>query len=332
MTNDLHLNAETSGLAVPDDREGRVAWLEARYFKNQRDEAFQDCLREILVVGADGMILPEPVRSPLNGETSGMRVIGATGSGKSVMIRRNLTALPGFVKSTKEIQGNHIDITVSPSATIKSLASDILEATGYVRPDDKVKAHEAWAMVRHRLREAGIALLWIDEVHQLLRGGPGNDPVMALQTLKNLLQGHGAVAVILSGVPELEQRLSKDDETYRRYQLQLRLRPLVEGQAEIRRFEKFLRLCCSHLALDWPSDPAFAERIAFSQHGALGESTAFAKSVIRRTLHAGRKELTLEEAHRLWVLRGGNADGLSPFDPQDWSKLSKKLRPPVEAD
>lgn len=319
-------------MTVPADLTGRIEWLEARYFRNQRDEAFQECLREIMAVDAAGMLLPRPVRSPLNGETLGMRVIGASGDGKSVMIRRNIMSLPGFAEMTDGTEGNYIHITVSPEATIKSLASDILVATGYERLENKVKSHEAWAVVRHRLQMMGIGLLWIDEAHHLLRGGAGRDTVSALQTLKNLLQGPGAVAVLLSGVPDLEQRLSKDAETFRRYQLQLRLRPVVAGQAEIRRLERFLERCCALLELDWPSDPSFVERIVFSQREGLGKSITFAKALIRRALITGKPGLTLADARQRWVLNGGNEDGRSPFDTGDWQPLHKVLHAQAEVD
>lgn len=178
----------------------------------------------------------------------------------------------------------------------------------------------------------GIGLLWIDEAHHLLRGGAGRDSISALQTLKNLLQGPGAVAVLLSGVLDLEQRLSKDAETFRRYQLQLRLRPVVAGQAEIRRLERFLQRCCALLQLDWPSDPSFVERIVFSQREGLGKSISFAKALIRRALITGKSGLTLADARQRWVLKGGNEDGRSPFDAGDWRSLHKVLHAQAEDD
>lgn len=310
---------------APHDLPGRLAWLDARYLKNARDDEFQECLRDILKVGSEGTLLPTAIRDPLNGETRGMQVIGASGDGKSVMIQRNLSALPGFVGMKNGASGNYLHITVSPEATIKSLASDIAAATGYGRIEERAKTHEAWAVVRHRLKTFEIGLLWIDEAHHLLRGGAGRDVVGALQTLKNLLQGEGAVAVILSGVPQLEERISSDPETFRRYRLRQRLQPVMADSGDLQRLRRFLSRCCDRLDLAFPDDPSFAERIVFSQKGGLGRSILFAKMTIRRALVNRKEGVSIEDARRTWILNGGEDSGASPFDPMPWPDLRKLL-------
>jgi hypothetical protein len=310
---------------APHDLPGRLAWLDARYLKNARDDEFQECLRDILQVGSEGALLPTAIRDPLNGETRGMQVIGASGDGKSVMIQRNLSALPGFVEMKAGTSGNYIHITVSPEATIKSLASDIAAATGYGRLAERAKTHEAWAVVRHRLKTFEIAMLWIDEAHHLLRGGAGRDAAGALQTLKNLLQGEGAVAVILSGVQQLEDRIATDPETLRRYRLRQRLQSVAAGSGDMQRLRRFIEICCQKLDLALPDDPSFAERIVFSQKGGLGRSIFFAKMTIRRALVKRKEGVSIEDAHRTWILNGGEDSGPSPFDPVPWPDLRKLL-------
>ncbi|MBU2958906.1 ATP-binding protein [Paracoccus sp. C2R09] len=312
-------------LSVPHDLPGRLAWLEARYLKNARDDEFQECLRDILQVGSEGALLPIAIRDPLNGETRGMQVIGASGDGKSVMIQRNLLALPGFVEMKDGTSGNYLHITVSPEATIKSLAFDIAAATGYGRISERTKAHEAWTTVRHRLKKFEIGLLWIDEAHHLLRGGAGRDAAGALQTLKNLLQGEGAVAVILSGVPQLEERVASDPETFRRYCLRQRLRPVLGDGGDLQRLKRFISACCDRLDLALPDDPSFAERIVFSQKGGLGRSILFAKKTIRRALINRGPAVSNEDARRTWVLDGGDESGPGPFDCVAWPDLRRLL-------
>lgn len=307
------------------DLPGRLEWLQARYLKNARDENFQECLREILQIGADGALLPAAVRDPLNNETLGMQVIGASGDGKSVMIQRNLAALPSFTEMKDGTSGNYIHITVSPEATIKSLASDIAVATGYGRLAERAKTHEVWPVVQHRLKMLGVVLLWIDEGHHLLRGGAGRDVASALQKLKNLLQGEGAVAVILSGVSLLEERIGADPETFRRYQLRQRLHSVTAGGADMQRLARFIELCCLKLDLSMPDDPHFAERIVFSQKGGLGRSIAFAKATMRRALVGRRTAVTLDDAYRTWILNGGHDGELTPFDTGKWSEIRKHL-------
>lgn len=317
----------TAIMAVPaaNDLPGRLAWLDARYLKNDRDDAFQECLREILQIGSDGALLPAPIRDPLNNEMRGMQVIGASGYGKSVMIQRNLSALLGFVEMKDGTAGNYIHITVSPEATIKSLASDITAATGYGRLSDRATKHQAWPVARHRLKTLGIGLLWIDEAHHLLRGGAGRDVAGALQNLKDLLHGDGAVAVILSGVHELENRIATDPETFRRYKLQQRLHSVAAGSGDMQRLKRFIETCCQKLELSLPDDPTFTERVLFSQQGGLGRSIDFAKISIRRALRNRRNSVLLEDARRTWILHGGEDSEPSPFDPAPWPDLRKLL-------
>lgn len=113
------------------DLPSRLAWLEDRYLRNARDEAFEEGLREIMKVDADGRIIPEPIRDPLTGETNGFAVIGNSGDGKSAMIRRNLARLESFRERSPQSDGNYLAVNVPPEATIKSLATDILAKTGY---------------------------------------------------------------------------------------------------------------------------------------------------------------------------------------------------------
>ena len=170
-----------------------------------------------------------------------------------------------------------------------------------------------------------VSLLWIDEAHHLLRGGAGRDTAGALQTLKNLLQGDGAVAVILSGVHLLDERLGTDPETMRRYQVQLQLRPVGAASDERKRLQRFIQRCCSSLGLRVPEDPDFIDRIVFAQKNGLGRSIAFAKAVLQRAIRTGRDCVTLEDARRTWIIRGGDGAGCTPFDPGNWSELQKLL-------
>lgn len=65
---------------APQDLPGRLAWLEARYLKNTRDDEFKECLRDILNVDSEGRLLPTAIRDPLNGETRGMQASAHPGT------------------------------------------------------------------------------------------------------------------------------------------------------------------------------------------------------------------------------------------------------------
>lgn len=306
------------------DLPSRLAWLNDRYLRNARDDAFEEGLREIMKVDADGKIIPQPVRDPLTGETSGFAVIGDSGDGKSAMIRRNLTRLEGFRERTRENDGNYLPVTVPPEATIKSLATDLLDKLGYSKVASSAKAHELWKIVRHRLIMCRISLIWIDEAHHLLRGGGGRDLAGALQTLKNLMQEESGVAVIVSGIPKLRELLLTDPETSRRFKWQ-RLRPVKAASEDADNISRFVTACCRKVGLLPPVDPHFAERLIFASHEGLGLSLVLAKDSIRRALTVRDRQLTLNHVRRTWELQHPEHGGLDPFEAVHWPDLKRSL-------
>lgn len=301
----------------------RIAWLEARYLKNARDDRLVEHMQEILETDAAGALVPRAIRDPLNGETRGVLLIGASGDGKSVLVQRNLNALENFVEMNEGSTGNYIHLTVPPEATLKGLAVLLLQKTGYSAGGRSAKAHELWSVARHRLALQGIELLWIDEAHHLLRPGSGRDVPGMLQTLKSLLQGKGSTAVILSGVPKLDQDLLPDPETSRRF-YRLRLSPVVDGSADLKRIGRFIEVCCNTVGLDAPADRFFAERVVFASGDGLGRSLELTKAILRRALLSGDGGVSLATARKVFALRG-ERDDFGPFEEGEWTKIKPML-------
>ena len=307
----------------PQDIASCIAWVEARYLCNARDDQFIDYCREVLTVDAAGLPTAVPVRNPLNGETRGLAVIGESGAGKSVMIRRGLQALPGFREMTAGADGNYLSLTVSPEATVKSLTNDLLGRTGYGATARKATAHELLGVCRHRVQSRDVGLIWIDEAHHLLRPGPGRDVAAVLRTLKNLLQGPGAVAVILSGVPKLNEDLIADPETDRRF-LRQRLWSLEHDADVFPTITRFVEACCDAVGLAGPEDDHFAHRLVFAENGVMGKALDLAKGAIRRAIIARSPALTLDHAGKVFDLqRGPMRHG--PFSAVPWPELKQHL-------
>lgn len=320
MTHTISHGAKTPEHADMDDG---LAWLADRYLKTERDERLLNYLGEILQLHEATGPPPAALRDPLNGETHGLAVIGASGDGKSALIGRMFRSQPAFEQMQAGRDGNYLRIVMPPEGTIKSLAGDLLRETGYTRQVKTGKAHDLWATLRHRLALREVQLLWIDEAHHLLRGGAGRDPVQARQTLKSLMQGEGAVALLLSGVPQLDDELRLDPETDRRI-LRYHLGRFGERETELRRLRAFTEACCAHLGLDPPDDPHFAERIAFAGRGGLGRSIDLLKRMIRRAVMEGQAGLELSQARKVFELHHGALE-TGPFDEGDWRRIREIL-------
>ena len=70
-------------------------------------------------------------------------------------------------------------------------------------------------LVRSRLKMLGTVVLWIDEAHDLFRAGKAIEDI--LKVLKSVMQGDGAVILVLTGVDILWQMASYDDQVKRRF-------------------------------------------------------------------------------------------------------------------
>lgn len=301
----------------------KFAWLLDRYFRLDRDDALIERLESLFQTDAKGNLTPTPLLDPLTGETRGLMVLGNSGTGKSALIKRTLRTLPMFELAGRESDGNTLYVTVPPEATIKSLAGRIAKDLGYVDINSRARAHEAWDVARHRMRERGIRLLVIDETHHLLRKGSGRDVEGAVQTLKSLLQGDWPVAVIAAGVHKLRDGIMTDPETDRRFP-KFELSRLEEGSKEARTFARSMQLCAEKIGLSLPPDGTLPERILFAEAGEAGRSIHLAKAILRRALDGGRTEVTIHDARRAFVTEYGDMP-TSPFLDADWATVRDSL-------
>lgn len=313
----IHDQLERSSLS------SKLAWLEQRYFRNGRDEVFQEHLYDLLEVDDNGELTPRPRRNPLNDETRGLAIIGPSDAGKTVLIQRNLKSIECLRKMDGEPNGNYLEITVPPDATIKSLAKSLLEQTGYAGVSANAKAYDTWEILRHRIEKFQVGLIWIDECHHLLAGGPGRDRATALRMLKNLVQGKGAASVVISGVPQLEEELVKDAETSRRFQ-RFQLTPVSLESVETDRVGQFLLVCCEQLEVEPPADDFIAERIVFASNGSPGGALELVKDSIRRALISHEPKLTLGHFERSLARKRESTD-IGPFMNAEWPVLRTKL-------
>ncbi|MEJ6391558.1 TniB family NTP-binding protein [Gymnodinialimonas ulvae] len=159
-----------------------------------------------------GNLLPKPRYFTKTGETRGMMLVGAPGSGKSHLMDRTLTKIPQLVSADDGVP-RIVACSVPSPATFKSMALALLEQSGYRGANPRQEAWSLWQVFRHRLGMLGVAVLWIDEAQDLFCA----DRKLILQALKSLMQGEDAVAVVLSGTEELAQVIRTEPQVKRRF-------------------------------------------------------------------------------------------------------------------
>ncbi|WP_435988783.1 TniB family NTP-binding protein [Sulfitobacter sp. SH24] len=303
-----------------NDPSACVAWLRERYMKNQRDQLLEEALLAILDTDKQGMLTAKPQRFGLVKETRGVLVTGNTGDGKTALIRRNLTRQPGIGLTDGIEPGQALYIRVPAEATLKGVATDILTQTGYHNVNSKWRTSEVWNMAVNRLATLGITVLWIDEAHHMLEIKKEVAPV--LRRLKSLMQGDRGLALIVSGIQVLDDKVRTDGETDGRFE-RVCLGPIRTDQ-DRRDIRQFIDLCCSFVKLVPPSDLHLVERLEFATRGSMGRSIEFSHAAMGRALRRGDGQLRLDDFRRSYDLKRGFSDD-GPFDPEAWPELKDIL-------
>ena len=300
---------------------GKVSdWLRDRYMRNPRDFDFEDALREILRTGPDGALTAEPMQFGLVRETRGLLMTAESGAGKTTLIRRNLLRQPQIGWTEDTSPGRAFYIRVRSEFTLKGFPAAIAKATGYPAVSERLRASEIWDLALHRLRRQGITILWIDEAHHMFRNAREKDDV--IHRFKTLMQDEPNFALILSGIPTLEEHINTDAETSGRL-FRMRLGP-IRSEAERESLRAYIARCCELVELEAPDDPHIVDRLEAGTRGSFGRSIEFIQFAITRALRRRDGRLTLDDFRRSFGLRSGTA-GEGPFDAEDWPTLKQIL-------
>ena len=169
-------------------------------------------VKRLLSRDGEGRLLPQARRLTRTGETRGMMLVGAPGSGKSHLMDRTLNRM-GPLKNDDFGERRLIACPVPSPATFKSMTLALLEVTGFEGANSRQEAWSLWQMFRHRIGMLGTAVVWIDEAQDLFCA----DRKLILRALKSLMQGDNAVAVVLSGTEELAEVIRSDAQVKRRF-------------------------------------------------------------------------------------------------------------------
>jgi hypothetical protein len=303
----------------------KLKWLENRYWKFGDEENLADNLFDLYEVDDDGRMTSQPRRDPLTGETRGLMVLGASGNGKTALLKRALRVDSILTKFRINHDGTTLFITVPPDATIKKLAEIILAKTGYTKIDAKLRSADAWEIARHRFGLVGIKTVVIDECHHIMRPGSGRDVLGAIQSLKHIMQSDPGVALIIAGVPSLKDAILSEPsgETYRRFQ-ELHLTRIRLGSKAAGLFGKNLMKSAKTLGVELAVEDALPERIIFAEHGQVGKSVALGKEILRDAVSRKRDTISLANADRVFKKSTPGLD-MTPFHSADWDVVKAEL-------
>lgn len=196
-----------------------VKGLRQLYVETERNGSFKDQLDRLIEPTSVKNATGRPVQFTTTGETRGIILVDGAGGGKTSLVNKTLRQHEAL-QQTSDAHRPWISVSVPSPATLKSLGCAILAESGYPILGQSKRVWDIWNIVRQRLQMLGTVVLWIDEAHDLFHTGHSDakrEVESTLRMLKSIMQGDGAVIVVLSGVETLWQIASCDDQVRRRY-------------------------------------------------------------------------------------------------------------------
>ncbi|WGD52443.1 ATP-binding protein [Bradyrhizobium sp. CB1650] len=203
---------------------------------------------------------------------------GRTGAGKTHIIKR-LVAHPDLQQQETE-EGKYrplLKIVAPAPCTLKTLGLRILHRLGY-RPKKVLRENEVWDRVEANLRAQGVAILVIDEMHNVLAGRNSAERHKIAMTLKSLMVSEeNPVQLILAGLDSLKKFVTGYSELHRRTHFVELV--ALDGVKDAKKIVKFLKGLEEKLGVDTCgfTEHDMPHRFWFASRGLVGRMAYFAQ-------------------------------------------------------
>ncbi|SFA84562.1 TniB protein [Poseidonocella pacifica] len=299
-----------------------------KYIPTERDDQFLLRLNRLLARDSQGKSIASPRKDRGTGDAQGLFIMEAAGGGKTSLVKHGLKTHP-LLQSKGEGHMPWIMLEAAPSpATTKALGIEILAKTGYTDVSGNPNEQKIWRLVKHRLALLNTVFVCIDEGHDLLGTASAVEIRNMQKRLKNLMQGEGAVSVILVGIGELGHLAAYDDQINRRYQ-KLSFDDISPVRDE-RLLKGILHTLCAEVGIAAPKEPDLVERLVHASRRRFGW---FIKNTLRAleiAVEAGACRLKKAHFAEDWAIQEVAEVGKNVFLSNAWSKidLSEKPLPP----
>jgi hypothetical protein len=290
------------------------------YVGSERDEWFQQHLNRNINGDPMGQGAAKPVAYTSGSESRGVLVLDGPGGGKTSLIHKALREHPDL-QPMNEAHRPWLGVSVPSPATVKSLGWEILRVSGYPEVSERKSGWQVWKLIRARLKLLGTTVLWIDEAHDMFNGGiKKNEIEIMLKMLKTTMQGESAVVVVLSGIEDLGQIASFNDEVKRRFS-HLKL-PQVTVASNAEELSAVVEAYCEAAGLTPQLDKDLIPRLIYASRGRFGRCIENLIHAIEIALLKGDSQLSRDHFAEAWVVQEGCEPGGNVFVSQKWSQIN----------
>lgn len=276
-----------------------------------RDAEFASHLDRLLKRDPSGNLLPEALRFTSTGETRGILVIDGPGGGKSTLVQRGLSRHLVFSQKP-EGHSLYLDIVVPSPATLKSVTQELLTRSGYPLKSGRSEVWSQLQVFRERLHMLGIAVLWIDEAHDLFCA----DRNLILRAVKTLMQGEHPVIVILSGTERLREIIRTDAQVKRRFST-INLKP-VAVHTDKEQFAALIEQYCARAELEPPQQKDLVDRLFHASRYRFGRCIETINAAIEQALNHGEAALDIWHFSEAWAFDEGCPLDQNVFEVPEW--------------
>lgn len=281
------------------------------HIETPRDAIFASHLERLLKRDDGGKLLAEAAKFTRTGETRGILVIDGPGGGKSTLVSHALETHSALAVGDDGVP-KYISSVVPNPATLKSMTLELLAQSGYPETSSRREVWSMWQMFRARLLQFGVAAVWIDEAHDLFCA----DRNLILRAVKSLMQGDGAVIVILSGTERLADIVRSDPQVQRRFSTFFL--PPICVQTDGDAFRSVIAAYCAKAGLIPPVDRDLVDRLFHASRYKFGRCVETIVGAIEQALLDEDGELYIDHFAQTWAMQEGCVLGANVFLAPEW--------------
>jgi AAA domain len=299
--------------AAPLNRTRRLALLKQKYFHMERANALERAIEEEIL---------EFDATMLNGEHSelyGVVVIGESGSGKTTEINHALRRIAANENPLEcGLKRRFVQLSLKGETTWKALGLDLMEELGYEMTARRTE-HEIWRRARTQLKAKGIWLIHIDECQHMFQTLGESETKKVLNSLKTFMKHRDwPMVMILSGIPELLQRVNLDPQ-FERLMTPVCLAPIDPKSADLDELDTVFCGLAEAIQIDISavrSEDIYL-RMAYGCVETFGRAFRFMVDVLA-SLPEGQTKLTVDDLANRYAYRTGCNPGHNVFIREDY--------------